>query len=395
MLAGLQTEHFEVESHVIPAGHTRGTQRGEQTPNSPFRLAVKHYGLKTKPTGPDGFNLVLAHGFTSSKEAFEPFLDDLMRAKAPIRSCWAIDAAHNGDSYLLNEEIIGDDFDWLDYPRDLLHMMNHFQTAVEPPIVAIGHSWGCGCLAVLASWHPRLFAGVVFLEPAFGPSNTLSWPAPRKFHPGVLALRRTDWWSSRRAAACALRKNRFYHEFDDRVFENVLRFELRDCADGVTLKTPKKIEAYMWMTMDPPMKGTRRRHDMGVPSDATTNFPGARRPEAYYFYNSLRSLHPPMLYVCGSSSPVTDSLARKEHLEAIGRGPEGNGGTQAGAVTLATVRSAHMMPHENPRDTAIQVSKWLNQLSRVLSREREMAVACSPPFVRGVQPEFQERFSKL
>lgn len=142
------SEHlFTITSHTIPASHIRGYNRGIQDEqNGHLQLSLKHYlprhqhQHRQPQTGEP--TLILAHGIGSSKESYEPFLDQLL-AHLPIRGAWACDVAHHAASYLLNQDIIGDEPHWLDSVRDMLHMVNLFAAQMPPPIYGIGQSWGC------------------------------------------------------------------------------------------------------------------------------------------------------------------------------------------------------------------------------------------------------------
>lgn len=54
--------------------------------------------------------------------------------------------AHQGASYALNSEVLGDENNWLDHARDLLLMVNHFRDKMKPPFIGLGHSMGCAQL---------------------------------------------------------------------------------------------------------------------------------------------------------------------------------------------------------------------------------------------------------
>ena len=100
-----------IHDHGIPASHIRGFRRGirdEQVGR--IRLAIKQYVPK-QPSGSNGghVTIIASHGVGSSKESFEPFFDELLLCGIPIRAVWAMDVAHNGASYLLNENVIGDE----------------------------------------------------------------------------------------------------------------------------------------------------------------------------------------------------------------------------------------------------------------------------------------------
>ena len=69
--------------------------------------------------------LILNNEVGSSKECHEPFLDELL-AQLPVCGTWACDMPNHGASYLLNEDIVGDEPHWLDSARDLLHIVITF-----------------------------------------------------------------------------------------------------------------------------------------------------------------------------------------------------------------------------------------------------------------------------
>lgn len=54
--------------------------------------------------------------------------------------------AHQGASYTLNAEELGDDPNWIDHSLDLLLMINKFRDRMKPPFIGVGHSMGCAQL---------------------------------------------------------------------------------------------------------------------------------------------------------------------------------------------------------------------------------------------------------
>ena len=397
----MDTARWRVQSHVIPAAHTRGTSRGIRIGSPPLRLAVKQYTPANQVSyGLSSLTLIMAHGIGASKESFEPFFDELASCDAPVRAIWMADAVHNGESYELNKDSLGDEIDWLDYSRDVFQMINHFQDEIQRPLVAVGHSLGAGVVAYLAAWHPRLFNGIVMLEPGMGPGKSHTWPAPQRFYPGLVAMRRRDFWPTREEAAKKLCKSQFYKNYDPRAFDNVVRYELRDVGPsdstsgpsegGVALVTPKAIEMSMWIVPDPPLAGFKRRKDLDYPAEHTTVMPGIRRPEAYRLQEALNKLFCPVLYVWGTSSILSNTDSHKIYLEDTAV----EWGERAGNITSRTVDCGHMMPQEDPTGTASVVAGWLGDLDKKEQEERAEA-SLEPPIVKGMHPAMLERFSKL
>lgn len=77
----------------------------------------------------------------------------------------------------------------------------------------------------------------------------------------ALFANRKDTWSSREVARKHLLASPYYSSFDPRVFDRVIRYDLRDIPAGpnappaVTLTTPKTMELGTIMRPDPPLTG--------------------------------------------------------------------------------------------------------------------------------------------
>jgi hypothetical protein len=80
------------------------------------------------------------------KELYEPFWDELLarskRQAFSIRSIWIADVAQQGQSGMINEHLLGNDPNWNDHARDLLHLINLKRDQMPRPIIGIGHSMG-------------------------------------------------------------------------------------------------------------------------------------------------------------------------------------------------------------------------------------------------------------
>ena len=139
---------FRVVEHKVPCQHVR--EYSQATANSQedvLYLKVKQYIPLDNPTPkPGDVTIIAAHANAFPKELFEPLWEDLLsRAKDQgwrIRSIWAADVAHQGESSVLNEELLGNEPSWFDHSRDLLHMINLKRDEMPRPIVGVGHSMG-------------------------------------------------------------------------------------------------------------------------------------------------------------------------------------------------------------------------------------------------------------
>ena len=59
-----------------------------------------------------------------------------------VRGIWIADVAQQGQSGIVNEQLLGNDPSWYDHPRDLLGLINMKRKDMPRPIVGIAHSMG-------------------------------------------------------------------------------------------------------------------------------------------------------------------------------------------------------------------------------------------------------------
>ena len=407
----MSEELWDIREHVIPASHIRGFSRGVRNERTGhLRLAVKQY-LPRNASGSKAGNvtLIMAHGIGSSKESYEPLYDELLNRDLPIRAVWAMDVAHHGASYLLNQDRIGDDPHWLDSSRDMMQMVNHFQELMPAPLVAIGQSWGTVTIAGLSLMHPRLFAAMVFLEPTFATNPLIrrkyraNGKADRS-HRGVAMAKRQDIWPSLATARERLRANPYYGAFDARVFERVMKYDLRPasaerCAeigslDAVTLVTPKAMEVATMMRPDPPLDGYPEEPDFhNRPGDIdTTIVQGFYRGEVVKMYEDLPCILPSTLLVWAGKSLAGTGYAQ-DITSRIGTGYGGNGGVMTGRVKSVDIPDiGHPLPLEKPGVVAEVVAEWLQHESVTWSASQQNP---QPPFNAALHTGIIERIAKL
>lgn len=395
---------WTVIEHTISASHIRGFTRGvRDEQNGHLRLSVKQY---TPKVDPGYISLIVAHGIGSSKELYEPLLDDILSRGLPIRSAWSVDVAHHGQSYLLNEAMIGDEPHWLDPARDMLHFVNHFQVQMPPPIYGIGQSWGCCNILMMSSFHSRLFAGMIMMEPTFETGYQLktygqSTPKKNSESRPVLLARRRDVWPSRNEARARFLTSPYYASYNPRVFERFIKYSLRDRPtpkhpDTVTLTTPKAQDVYTFGRPDPPLPGFTQAREDKHPSDETMIVPGFYRTQITQIKRALRETYPPVLYLWGSISDIGNSAYPQRIVDQTGVGNEGGGGVLAGQVVSKYIEGAdHLIPYQLPERAAEAIAAWLRveleRWNQEMQRRRDQ-----PPFNPGVlNPLLLERLSKL
>lgn len=112
----MATGRFDVREHIIDGQHIRDNPGGLNTDEDvTLKLAVKEYVPKV-PVSFSRFppmTIIGGHANGIPKEVYEPLWDDLLGAVraqgGDIRSVWVADNAHQGDSAVVNEHVLGDD----------------------------------------------------------------------------------------------------------------------------------------------------------------------------------------------------------------------------------------------------------------------------------------------
>ena len=94
----MDSNKWEIKSHVIPASHIRGYPRGvRDEATARLRLSVNQYiPRRSSPASRNAATIILMHGVGSSKESYEPFFASLLETGLDIRSVWAADIAWHG-----------------------------------------------------------------------------------------------------------------------------------------------------------------------------------------------------------------------------------------------------------------------------------------------------------
>ncbi|KAL6874957.1 alpha/beta-hydrolase [Trichoderma novae-zelandiae] len=392
---------FEIREHTIQASHIREYPRATAvSQDEPLLLHVKQYTPKHGgPPRKGDITIIGAHANGFPKELYEPlyedFVKELEKQGLRLRAIWIADAAHQGQSGILNEANLGNDPSWLDYARDILHLVNTFRP--PRPLIAMGHSFGANALTNAALAHPRLFAGIVMLDPVIArlasPGRDLP-SSPETFaSPASLSAFRRDTWPSREAAAEAFRSKAFYQSWDPRVLELFIRYGLRDVPASssssssssssptpVRLTTTKHQEVFtfvrpLWPALDP-STNLLVKPSLAPDHDIDPNTPSALpiyRPEGNNTAVRLPHLRPPVLYVFGAKSTVSPPHLIREKLETTGVGVGGSGGAGAGRVKHVThPQAGHLVPLEEPLFCAEAAADWIRaEMDRWWDEEKE------------------------
>lgn len=144
----LTMENYRIIKHKIPAAHLREfPQATLHSEEDILHLAVNQYiPLNNPHPQPGDVTIIAAHAVGYHKELYEPLWDELA-AQARfrgwrIRSIWMADVAWHGESYQMNEELVGNSPGWYDHSRDLANLINLRREEMVRPIVGVGHSMG-------------------------------------------------------------------------------------------------------------------------------------------------------------------------------------------------------------------------------------------------------------
>ena len=151
----------------------------------------------------------------------------------------------------------------------------HLSARGQTKVIGLGHSLGALCTLQASYEAPELFSQVIALDPPLIHgyySMALHWAkrfSPRlvdRLTPAGLSSHRRDTWPSREVAYEHLRHKAFYRYFDERCFNDFIRYGLTDTADGqVTLTIPKAVEVAVFRT-NPSLYWQKPNHPPAVPA---------------------------------------------------------------------------------------------------------------------------------
>ncbi|BFZ65179.1 hypothetical protein YB2330_006342 [Saitoella coloradoensis] len=235
---------YTKSQHTLAASHPRLIPLSTFSPTDHLLLST----LRFTPiiTSPGPFTFIFLHATGLQSSTFEPLIATLFDSSIgeKIKEVWAIDAANQGDSAVLNEGKLGVEYSWADGARDVSSVIE--QANITGPIILVGHSMG-GAQALLTTiLHPTLITATIAIEP-------VAHNAPISTPPSLLlhnTLRKPSSWASRTdTALLALRQKSFYRRWDQRVWDIWLETALHQNHEGgqVRLKTTPIQEAACYL----------------------------------------------------------------------------------------------------------------------------------------------------
>lgn len=414
---------FSVIEHCVPCGYIRDFPGAVATDdNDTLHLALKQYIPRDNPNPrPGDVTIIGAHANGFPKELYEPLWEDLIKQSKKhnfrIRSIWIADMAHQGQSSVENEMLLGNDPGWFDHSRDLMHLINLKREEMPRPIVGIGHSCGGAQLVHISLWNPRLFTSLVLIDPVIQPVSAEIDPNATKPNLAQLSTFRREIWPSRQEAGDSFARSKFYQGWDSRVLDRWVQYGLRDlptvlhpeeqpagASPKVTLASTIGHEVHTYLRPNFEGYGT---HTGKSANKVTHPDLDEKRKGTYPFYRSepqrtfarLPELRPSCMYIFGGQSDTSGPAVNDSKLAATGTGPGGSGGRARGRVKSVTLEDAgHLIAMEFPERTAQACAEWLSgdsgELARWAKEDREWRAAWEKLSLREKQVP-SEKFKEM
>lgn len=257
------------------------------------------------------------------------------------------------------------------------------------PLIGLGHSFSGAVIVNLALMHPRLFAGLVIIDPVMSRIK-IQAASPVPGFAGTMGASsgRRDTWPNRADAERSVRKSKFYAPWDPRAIDKMVQHGFRDASsdgdsDGtVALTTTKHMECFTYY---------RRVNQGPLLNDAGARaFVRAKAPDALVYAEihpafgwyqpappqtaaRLGELRPGVLYIVGADSTVCSPVSNAELMALTGYGWGGSGGAREGRVRQVVVDGAgHLVAMEKPGVVAARAAGFIaEEMSRWRAEEEE------------------------
>ncbi|KAM5344212.1 hypothetical protein ACJ41O_012749 [Fusarium nematophilum] len=374
------SSHWRVVQHTVSGCHTRdhiaATANGDA--NTP-KLSVKQYIPLNNPTPQPGDVTIIGAHANGFPKLYEPLWDEIYQRATQsgigIRSIWIADMWNQGQSGVLNEEILGNDPSWSDHARDLMALINEKADDMPQPIIGIGHSMGGTQLSLLSLSHPRLLQSLVLLDPVIQVPNG-------SIPPAISSTPRRDVWPSREAAASRCKGSKFFQSWDPRVLDRWIEYGLRDVPtelhpsegtgdERVTLTTSKHQELFTFLR--PTYRDVPGENHVDKDPIADEEYPGYPfyRPEPLQVFSRLPELRPSVLYIFGESSELSPLDQRQAKMERTGSGIGGSGGAAGGRVKEVVLDCGHLVAMERVVQCAEATTAFLGTELKRWRQERD------------------------
>ncbi|KAF9181601.1 hypothetical protein BGZ49_004822, partial [Haplosporangium sp. Z 27] len=269
--------------------------------------------------------IMFAHANGFHKEIWEPVISR-MSPRWTSSDMYAFDCRNQGDSAVINKDVLEKTFDWYSYATDILKIVDKFD--LKKPI-GIGHSYGASAFILAELLRPGTFSAIVAVDPTMFPKS-LYLNATLDDHPmAQITLKRRDSWKDRAEVRAKLLERRFFRSWHPEALDLYIEYGMLDVvnADGstsVTLKCPKFQEAITFACV-----GT------GL----------------YDAFERLNELEIPVQIIAGENSEINPPELVALKLKQCKYG------------SLETVKeSGHLLSLEKPQETANIISGFLDRV---------------------------------
>lgn len=221
------------------------------------------------------------------------------------------------------------------WPRLRDQLIHFAETHVEEPAFFVGHSLG-GFLSVLAAAkRPELARAVLMLDspiigglltPTIQLAKFTGWGA--RFSPASVSVRRRQHWPTRDAAYKHFAEKASFARWDPQVLNDYIQSGIEPSQPplerGYTLSFRRDVETAIYNTIAHDIPGFLRKHPLQCP----------------------------LAFIGGTQS----TEVRQVGMSATERLAEGR---------VSWIAGTHLFPFEQPRETAAEALKWLEELARV------------------------------
>ncbi|KAF9348736.1 hypothetical protein BGX26_012868, partial [Mortierella sp. AD094] len=235
MSASAFRSRFNTVRHVLEAS----------TPS--FKLSCNVYKQNSSGAALASRNnppIIFTHANGFHKEIWEPVISRLS-PRWDASDMYAFDCRNQGDSAVLNKDVLGNTFDWYSYARDILKVVDTFD--LKKPI-GVGHSFGASAFILAELLRPGTFSAIVAVDPTMFPKS-IYINAPFEDHPmAQMTMKRRDTWKNKAEVKEKLLERRFFRSWHPEALDLYVEYGMIDVVnnDGstnVTLKCPKFQEA--------------------------------------------------------------------------------------------------------------------------------------------------------
>ncbi|KAF9189370.1 hypothetical protein BGZ50_000813 [Haplosporangium sp. Z 11] len=316
---------FSIVNHTVPAS----TPRFALSCNIYKRIStsLKDNNSSTPP-------IIFTHANGFHKEIWEPVISRLS-SRWNASDMYAFDCRNQGDSAVLNKDVLEDTFDWYSYATDILKVVDTYNLKNA---IGVGHSYGASAFILAEAMRPGTFSTIIAIDPTMFPKAIYTNGTLDNHPMAQLTLRRRDSWKDREDARASLLQKKFFRAWHPEAFELYLKYGMLDVVNkdgttGITLKCPKFQEAITFAAVG------------GGVNDA---------------YERLNELDIPVHIIAGANSDINVPELVEMKVDRC----------KYGSVDVIE-DTGHLVCLENPEETANKISAFLDQFWDTRGDEQE------------------------